>query len=50
MRPRLEHRFLAVVYGPSGVDDLDRVLGGGNRPIVRLPSGHSCAPHYFSIT
>jgi hypothetical protein len=44
------HGLLAVVDDPAGVDDLDRVLGGGNGPLVRLRSGHSLAPHYFSIT
>lgn len=50
VRSRPRYRLLAVVDRPSGVDYLDRVLGGGNGPRVRLPSGHSLAPRYFSIT
>ena len=50
VRSRPRHRLRAVVNDLARTYDLDRVLRGGNGPPIRLPSGHSCAPHYFSIT
>ncbi len=50
VRPRLSYRLVGVVDDAAGVDDLDRVLGGGNGPLSRLPSDHASAPPYFSIT
>jgi hypothetical protein len=50
VRPRDWHGLLTVVQYLAGVHDLDGVLSNGNLPLVRIPTGHASAPHYFSIT
>ena len=50
MRARNRHCLGAVVNRSPGVDDLDRVLGGGNARRVRAGSVQASVPHYRSIT
>jgi hypothetical protein len=38
------------VNDPAGLDDLNRMLRGGNWPRDRIVCAHTSGPHYFSIT
>jgi hypothetical protein len=42
VRARLRDGLGAVVDGSAGVHDLDRMLGGGNGPLLPLASDHAC--------